>query len=350
MAEVNFPKYAFPKLSHRSKKRGKRRFVFLISPNPDPLEYIGPMNALRLTNFVFENSSIYDCGYEPEIISSEAGVVFKEHGLTLHVDKAYYDLSGEVDTLVVSPMNWEDLFGRDDNFLPWLREQQKKLRRIGSICSATFVLAEAGILNGRRATTHWDLVPDLQSRYPEIIVDGKPLYVRDENVYTAAGMTAGVDMTIAMIEEDYGREVALRVAQAMVLFVNRPGDQAQFGIELATRLPDTSVVARVQQYVQENIRKNLTIEQLAEIANMSPRNFSRVFKTETGVPPGKYIERFRLEVARQVILESRTPISEVAKRCGYQSADTMRNAFERALGINPREYRERFYSAELVSH
>ncbi|MEM7467907.1 MAG: AraC family transcriptional regulator, partial [Pseudomonadota bacterium] len=210
MARISFPEYAFPKLSRRPTERGKKRFVFLISPNPDPLEYIGPMNALRLANFVFENSDVYDCGYEPEIISSEPGVVFEQHGLKLQVDKAYSELEGDADTLVVSPMNWEDLFGRDDNLLPWLRKQQKVLRRIGSICSAAFVLAEAGILNGRRATTHWDLVPDLQARYPEVIVDGKPLYVRDDNVYTAAGMTAGVDITIAMIEEDYGREVALR--------------------------------------------------------------------------------------------------------------------------------------------
>ena len=344
----NYPEYRFPKVSRlpalRPSER-RRRIVLVASRTLDPLEIVGPMNVLRIANFVLEHSGRCDLGYDVEVVASRAGLVHQTNGLKIVVDNPYHRLRGTVDTLLFSPMEFEDLFGRRDGFLRWVARMSKRVRRIGTICFATYILAEAGVLEGRHVTTHWDLQHDFAERYPGVILDIDPIYVKDGHVYTAAGATSGIDMTLALVEEDFGREVALRAAQALVLFLKRPGSQAQFSVQLSARLPEGSGVAELQSYVYEHLAADLRLDALAARVGMSPRNFARVFTREVGVAPGRFVEQCRLERARQWLAESPAPLSEIAERCGYGTADGMRLAFERHLDVNPRAYRQRFSTA-----
>jgi len=258
----------------------------------------------------------------------------------------FHRLRGVIDTLLFAPMKFEDLFDRKDGFLPWVRRMSARARRVGTICFGTYILAEAGVLDGRRATTHWELQEHFRARYPDVCLEAEPIYVKDGNTYTSAGATAGVDMTIALVEEDLGREVALRVAQSLVLFLKRPGNQAQFSVQLSTRLPEDQRLAELQSYIYENLDQDLRVDVLAARVGMSPRNFSRIFTREVGMTPGRFAEQCRLEVARHWLEESEENLSKVAERCGYGTAAGMRIAFERNLGASPRAYRQRFSSAK----
>ncbi len=206
-------------------------------------------------------------------------------------------------------------------------------------------MAAAGVLSGKRVATHWDLADDFARRYPDISLDPEPIFVVDEHIYTSAGMTAGLDLSVALVEEDFGRAVALRTAQAMVFFLKRPGSQAQFSTFLSLDLAERSEMAELQNYIFDHLGDDLRIEKLASIVNMSPRNFSRIFHKEIGMPPGKFVEQSRLEMARQKLEHSHTSISRVAEYCGYNSVNSMRAAFERHLGVSPKAYRQRFMSS-----
>lgn len=345
---TEYPQYDFPTVSRIPRLREedrRRRVVFVASPNPDLLELIGPMNVLRIANFVLNHSGRPDLGYDLEIVATRPGVVFEMEGLKILADKPYHRLRGHVDTLLFSPMSFPDLFDRGERLIAWVRRMSERVRRIGTICFGTYILAEAGVLDGRRATTHWDHARDFRARYPAVALDIDSIYVKDGHVYTSAGATAGIDMMLALIEEDFGRSTALRVAQALVLFLKRPGDQAQFSVQLSSKFPDDSDIEAVQSYIHEHPEADLRVQVLAARASMSPRNFSRTFTREIGVAPGRYVEQSRLEIARQQLQESSAPVSEIAERCGYGTADGMRLAFERNLGVSPRAYRQRFASA-----
>jgi transcriptional regulator GlxA family with amidase domain len=320
--------------------------VFVASPTPDPLELVGPLNVLKIANFVLAHSGRPDLGYDLEVVASVPGVVFEMDGLEIRAEQPYHRLRGAVDTLLFSPMEFDDLFDGSDRFLDWVRRMSGRVRRIGTICWATYILAEAGVLSGRRVTTHWDHERAFRERYADVVLDIDPIYVKDGNVYTSAGATAGIDMMLALIEEDFGAPVALRVAQALVLFLKRPGDQAQFSVQLSSTLPEDSGVTAVQNYIHQHPEADLRLEVLAARAGMSPRNFSRAFKKGVGLPPGKYVERYRLEIARQRLQESSVSVAEVAERCGYGSPEAMRLSFERNLGVSPRAYRQRFASSD----
>jgi transcriptional regulator GlxA family with amidase domain len=346
---TDYPQYQFPPVSSLPNLRAserRRRVVIVASRTPHPLELIGPMNVLKIANFVLDHSGRPDLGYDLEVVASQpAGTVFEMEGLKILADKPFHRLRGDVDTLLFSPMEFEDLFNDNKNkkrFLAWVNRMSNRVRRIGSICFGTYILAEAGVLAGRRATTHWDLQHDFKERYPSVKLDIDPIFVKDNHVYTSAGATAGIDMTLALIEEDFGRETALRVAQALVLFLKRPGSQSQFSVQLSSQLPEDTGIAELQSYVHEHLDKDLRVEALAERTGMSPRNFSRTFNREVGIAPGRYVEQCRLEMARQWLEDSEAPLSAIAGRCGYGTTDGMRLAFERKLGVSPSAYRQRF--------
>lgn len=343
------PEFRFPTVSRFPRLRPeerRRRVVFVASREPNPLELIGPMNVLSLANWVLEHSGRPQLGYDIEVVTSTPGRIYEVEGLKIIADKPYHRLRGAVDTMMFSPMEFEDLFERRDGFLPWVARMSGRVRRIGTICFGTYILAEAGVLSGRHATTHWDLQHDFAERYPDVLLDVDPIYVKDGHVYSSAGATSGIDMTLALVEEDFGREVALRVAQGLVLFLKRPGNQAQFSVQLSARLPEDSNLADLQAYIYDHLGDDLRVETLADRVGMSPRNFARVFARDVGVAPGRFVEQCRFESARQWIEESTAPLSEIADRCGYTTTDGMRLAFERNLGVSPRAYRERFSTSK----
>lgn len=326
----------------------RRRVVAVAMPDGDPLELIGPLEILNAANMVLEESGHAELGYDIEVVGASTGRIYGWKGLSISVERTCYQLRGAIDTLVVPAMGLDGQVLRDRKFMRWLARNGPTARRVCSVCSGSYVLAEAGLLSGRRATTHWAWCEDFARRYPEIAVDAEPIFVKDGNVYTSAGATAGLDMTLAFIEEDFGREVALRVAQFLVFFLKRPGTQAQFSAQMACQLAERNVIRDVQTYIYEDVARDLSVVHLAKKAAMSPRNFARVFTQEVGVTPGRFVEDARLEIARERLEQSHLSIEEVAGTCGFRNAETLRQAFIRKLGVGPSEYRRRFSSVEGV--
>ncbi len=238
---------------------------------------------------------------------------------------------------------------RDHRLTDWLRLAARRSRRVTSVCTGAFLLARAGLLDGRRATTHWNACDALARHYPSIEVEPDPIFVRDGNVYTSAGVTAGIDLALALVEEDLGREAALTVARDLVLFIRRPGGQAQFSAGLAGQAASRPGVRDLQGWIADHLDHDLSVPALAERAFMSPRNFARVFAREVGVTPAAYVESLRLERARTLLETSdELQLEEVALRCGFGTVETLRRVFGRRLGVNPNAYRSRFASTANV--
>ena len=323
----------------------RKRVVIVANAFRAPLEFIGPLDVFQVANEILEISGRPDMGYDIEFVSAAVGPLFELPGLEIKASRSFEQLKGNVDTLVIAPMEFSDLFDGQETFLEWVAEQSKKVRRLVSICSGAYVLAAAGLLEGRRVSTHWDIVADFKARYPGVLIDPEPIYSKDDHIYTSAGLTAGIDLSISLVEEDFGRAVALRTAQAMVLFLKRPGSQAQFSAHLSNDFAESSDFAKLRSYIYAHLTADLRIEKLAERVNMSPRNFSRLFSKEFGVSPGKFVEQCRVEIARQKLEQVTLSIAQVATDCGYGSVDAMRLAFERHLAITPSAYRARFQTS-----
>jgi transcriptional regulator GlxA family with amidase domain len=224
----------------------------------------------------------------------------------------------------------------------WLRRTAAGAERIVSVCTGAFLLAEAGLLVGRRATTHWSWCAVLARRYPDVIVEPEPIFVRDGHVATSAGVTAGIDLALALVEDDHGREVALAVARQLVVFLRRPGNQTQFSAQLQAQVAQREPLREVQRWIAEHPGADLSVDALAERARLSPRQFARAFAAETGTPPGRYVDRVRLEAARRLLEDTRDGVEQIARTCGYHTPEAMRRAFQQALNVSPAEYRRRF--------
>jgi transcriptional regulator GlxA family with amidase domain len=214
--------------------------------------------------------------------------------------------------------------------------------RLVSVCTGAFLLAAAGLLDGRRVTTHWAYCSALAARYPAISVDPEPIFIRDGNVATSAGVTAGIDLALALVEDDLGRDAALDIARHLVVFLRRPGNQAQFSAQLAGQLANREPLRDVQQWIADHPAADLSVEVLASQASLSPRQFARAFAAEVGMPPGRYVDRVRLETARRRLEDTADGVEQTARSCGYGTPEAMRRAFLRALGVSPGEYRRRF--------
>jgi transcriptional regulator GlxA family with amidase domain len=234
----------------------------------------------------------------------------------------------------------------DEGLIEWIRESGPRARRLASVCSGAFLLARAGLLDGRRATTHWRSCDLLARLYPKVRVEPDPIFVRDGSVYTSAGICAGMDLALALVEEDLGREIALAVAQRLVIFLKRPGGQSQFSAQLRTQLAEREPLRELQSWIAENPGADLTIPALAARVAMSPRNFARVFLREVGTTPARYVEGARVEAARRRLEESDSAIESVADGCGFGTPETMRRAFLRSLRVSPASYRGRFRGPE----
>ncbi|MFF5785881.1 GlxA family transcriptional regulator [Streptomyces sp. NPDC012693] len=228
--------------------------------------------------------------------------------------------------------------------IDWLRTHAPDAGRLVSVCTGALLLAEAGLLDGHRATTHWATCDHLARRYPEVDVDPDPIFVRDGRLSTSAGVTAGIDLALALVEEDLGRDVALTVARHLVVFLRRPGNQAQFSAQLSAQTARREPLRDLQQWITEHPAEDLSVEALAARVRLSPRHFARAFHAETGTPPGRYVDRVRREHARRLLEETSRGVEEVARASGYGTPEAMRRAFLKALGTSPAEYRRRFHA------
>ncbi|MER7580871.1 GlxA family transcriptional regulator [Kitasatospora sp. NPDC097691] len=231
-----------------------------------------------------------------------------------------------------------------------IRELAGGAERVVSVCTGAFLLAEAGLLAGRRATTHWAYCEALARRFPDVEVVPDPIHVRDGRVATSAGVTAGIDLALALVEEDLGRETALLIARHLVVFLRRPGNQAQFSTQLAAQVAARQPLREVQRWIAEHPEADLSVEALARRSALSPRHFARAFAAEVGVTPGRYVDGIRLEAARRRLEDTDDGIEEIARRCGYGTPEAMRRAFVRALAAPPAEYRRRFHPSHDGGH
>ena len=345
--EFSAPKVTTIRSSRRSTRR--RRVVFVTVPDGDPFDLIGPMMVLEDANWQLEHSGRPDLGYDIEVVSNKPGAVFRAGGLRIEVEKACYDIRGPVDTLIFQAVDHEGKCLDDRHFIEWIKEIAPRTQRLVTACLGTYMLAEAGLLDGRRATTHWMACDNFKQRYDTVEMDPEPIYVKDGKYYSSAGVTAILDLMLALVEEDFGSETALRVAQSMVLFLRRPAGQSQFSVQLTHSMSGNKSIQRVLSHIAEHLDADLNVETLADLANMSARNFVRVFTREIGLTPGKFVELSRIEAARSQLEQSALPIGEIAKRCGYKTSDGMRASFDRNLGVGPREYRRRFATVAVAS-
>ncbi len=337
-----------PRSSKTRKTTEPRRIAIVAFPNLQVLDVTGPHEVFaRTARWLCEQGRRTDLAYTTELLATAPGVIAASSGLRLVVDRPLHEVRGSIDTLLVAGGTGTPAAMQDQTLLRWLRRVAPRVRRLGSVCTGAFILAEAGLLNGRRATTHWGSCAAMARRYPHVTVDADPIFVRDGNVYTSAGVTAGMDLALAMVEEDHGREVALQVARELVLFLRRPGGQSQFSSQLAVQAADREPLRELQAWIADHVGDDLSVPALAERVAMSPRNFARVFTREVGVTPARFVETARVEVARRRLEESSNGVDAVAAQCGFGTAESMRRTFLRHLHVPPSAYRHRFTSAAL---
>lgn len=280
--------------------------------------------------------------YQVQVIGTERGLLKSSSGLRLAVDATIATHRGPIDTLLVAGSPNIGDMASDAKLQDWLRRRSRTVRRYGSVCTGAFVLAASGLLDGKRVATHWNSTARLAAAYPRACVEADAIYVKDGKLFTSAGVTAGMDLALAMVEEDHGRELALRVARELVMFLKRPGGQSQFSAHLAAQTSERSAVRAVQDHVLAHLKDDLSVPMLASRAGMSERSFARIFRSETGTTPAEFVENARIDAARRLAEESDLPAKRLADAVGYANVDGFRRAFGRRLGVSLGEYRSRF--------
>ncbi|AOJ11111.1 GlxA family transcriptional regulator [Burkholderia mayonis] len=313
----------------------------VIYPGFKAIEAVGVINV-----FDYANARLAAAGHAPvydlQIAAPAKGAVKSDTLIVLEATKAIDTLAVPDTAIVVGARDIERALRDTSMLVGWCRDVSGRIGRMVGLCSGCFFLAESGMLDGRRATTHWSVATMLQVRYPAVKVEPDAIFVREGNVWTSAGVTAGLDLALAMVEEDLGREIALAVARDLVIYLKRPGGQSQFSVYLASQMTAHASIRDVQDWILNSLDERLTVAQLAKRAAMSERNFIRVFVRETGYRPAEFIEIARLEKARRMLEQEGLPLKTVAVRSGFHSDDQLRRVFVRRLGVTPGAYRERF--------
>jgi len=316
-----------------------RRVVLLVVPPVDELDLVGPVEVFGTANRLLGGGRR---PYEVELVTATHDrLVRGASGLSVLAHRHYRRVDGHPDSVLVI-CGVDARRRRDRALCGWLRDVAETSRRLGSVCVGAFLLAEAGILDGRRATVHWRYAAELAERYPRVVVDPRPTWTRDGDVYTSAGISASIDLTLAWVEEDFGTAAAVKVARELVLFLRRPGGQDQISVSLQAQASHGRAMHGLHVWMTEHLDEPLSVGHLADRVAMSPRNFSRVFTRDFGATPGRYLLQLRLESARRLLEQTDQSLGQVAGGCGFQSADVMRRAFVRVLGTTPVRYRSHF--------
>ena len=279
--------------------------------------------------------------YTTTLVAERREAIRCASGLKLIPDLSIDDAAPEADTLIVAGTH--GVPGLPSHaVIAWLRQRGPAARRYGAVCTGTFLIGAAGLIDGRNVTTHWHYAEDLRARFPAARVDADKIFIRDGPLFTSAGVSACIDLALALVEEDHGRDLAVSVARHMVMYLKRPGGQSQYSVPLAAQARTRSPIARVQAWILDHPERDLSVSTLASHAAMSPRNFSRVFRSETGLSPATYVEQVRMDQARRLLEDTALPLDQVAKQSGLGTAGSARRVFLRRLGISLRDYRDRF--------
>jgi transcriptional regulator GlxA family with amidase domain len=320
----------------QGRRLSKRRIVVVAVPPVEELDLVGPMQVLSAANRL-SGKKVYSI----EIVTNAKGLTVEGEGgvLSFLAQGRLQDVKGKIDSALLV-CGVATRLARDPALSAWLKNVAPTIRRLGAVCVGSFLLAEAGLLNGKRATTHWKFGRELAKRYPKVRVETEPIWVKDGNIYTSAGISAGIDLALAWIEEDCGGAIAQAVARELVLFLRRHGGQEQLSVSLASQASEMRSIQELQIWMADNLQRELSVQALAERVAMSVRNFERVFTREVGSAPSRYVAQLRVEAARRQLSQTEKSIDQIAASCGFGSADLMRRAFVRTLGVTPTLYRK----------
>ena len=326
------------------KRRGRRIGIFVYD-GMMALDAVGPADVFGIANLMGrQENPAAGQQYDISLVGWRKGLVRTGTGFRIAADLSLHDADPALDTLIV-PGGFALRDGEAALAIPavnaWLRRAARQSRRVASICTGAVILAKLGLLGGRRATTHWLYCDQLRAEFPAVTVEPDSLWIRDGKIYTSAGITSGMDLALALVEEDLGRRFALELARLLVMFLKRPGGQSQFSSELISQLASPDRLEDLVEWIRDHLGSPLTIEDLAERAKMSARNFQRVFTRQCGMPPAKFIERLRIERARVIIEDTDLAMAEIARKSGFDSEQRMRRSFQRVLGINPADHADR---------
>ncbi|MEM9557249.1 MAG: helix-turn-helix domain-containing protein [Acidobacteriota bacterium] len=317
-----------------------RRIVFLAFPQVALLDLTGPWEVFSLANTLRGGEAP---PYDLELVSGDgSATILSVGGISMESHRAARKCRGAIDTLIVpaADLTWATKSPAGPSKV--LRRLAGRSRRIVSICAGAFLLAAAGLLDGKKATTHWRGAEELSTRFPQVDVQADSIFVKDGNTYTSAGVTAGIDLALALVEEDLGRAMALDCARHLVVFMRRPGGQSQFSATLESQRVERNSINELIAWAADNPSSDLSVEAMSERVHMSLRNFSRVFRREVGQTPAAFVERLRVEAVRRLLEETDQSLNAIATRCGFGSADSMRRSFYRVVKVAPSDYRQRF--------
>ena len=320
----------------------------VVYPGFKAMEAVGPMSVFEYANLHLQRRGAAP-GYDVCIASSRLGPVRSDTLMSLEATKVVNTLSLPDCAIVVGARHIHAALADGGALVDWIGAAAPRIKRLAALCSGAFFLAAAGVLDGRRATTHWSVAERLRADYPAIDIDADAIFIRSGNLWTSAGVTAGMDLALALVEEDFGRELALEVATEMVVYLKRPGGQSQFSAHLLSERTARPTIRGLQNWILDNLHERFTLAQLAQKAMMSERHFSRVFQQEVGVSPQEFIETCRFERATSLLADLALPLKTVAARACFSDEAHMRRVFMKKLGIAPKVYRERFATTGIES-
>lgn len=318
------------------------KVAIVIFDGVQALDVAGPLDVFAEANtYLPEHQK-----YEVSLVGYEAGPVSCSNGLQLTLPHGYADFDTPFDLLLIAGGPQLPNAQPPADFLKWLQDQARGATRFGSVCNGAFVLARAGLLDGKEVTTHWENAERLADEFPEACVQPDRIFIRDGRLFTSAGVTAGIDLCLSLVAEDWGHELAVRVAKRLVVYIQREGGQSQYSPYLGVRKEQDPIVGKVLRYVTEHITDTLSIEQLASAVAVSRRTFSRLFAKYAKVTPSAFVEQVRVDTARRLLEETDAPLKTVAFQCGFHNATHMRTTFSRRLNVTPKQYRQRFRGEE----
>ncbi len=321
------------------------RHIVLIAPHYSTLlDICGPMDVfLKAMEYIHEATPQPDFVYQVHIVSTQkTRRIDMTGGISILSEGSYKEIDYPIDTIIIGGQSKREEFKPGKEVLAWLKKQSESVRRLCSVCGGAFILAEAGVLDGRKAATHWMLCDKLAREYPQTEVDKEAIFVKDGNVYTSAGITTGMDLALALIEEDMGKTFALKIARIMVLFLKRPGNQTQYSAVLQSQGVDHEPIKKAIEWICNHLNEDISVEKLAEYTRMSPRNFARVFVREIHTTPMKYVEKLRMETACRYLTETHFTMDEIAHLCGFKNSINMNRMFMSTFQTSPSQYRRGF--------
>jgi transcriptional regulator GlxA family with amidase domain len=314
------------------------KVAIVIFDGVQALDVAGPLDVFAEANTILPEHQ----KYEVSLLGPRAGSVTCSNGMQLSVPFGYADLDTQWDLLLVAGGPQLPDARPSSDFLTWMQNQARSATRFGSVCNGAFVLAHAGLLDGKEVTTHWADAGRLAREFPQVCVQPDKIFVRDGRLFTSAGVTAGIDLCLSLVAEDWGHELAVRVAKRLVVYIQREGGQSQYSPYIGTGRDEDPIVGKVLRYVTEHITDALSIEQLASAVAVSRRTFSRLFAKYAKVTPSVFVEQVRVDSARKLLEDTDAPLKTVAFKCGFRSATHMRTTFSRRLEVTPKQYRQRF--------